>query len=166
MSMNMSSDTAAGTGEWTDMRREDLRARIDDRWAALWSTLESVPEGRRTEPDAVGFWTVKDLVGHIAWWDDFARETGETIIAGQPEPAHDTEAINVRVYAERRDWSWEQAVAEAEAVHARLLELVARMPEVIPAAGVEDIADDCYDHYHEHIADLTAWLARDTGSNA
>ncbi len=58
--------------------------RIEASWRELTEALAGIPEERLTEPGVAGEWSVKDLMGHIAFWDEQALLAAERHLAGQP----------------------------------------------------------------------------------
>jgi hypothetical protein len=129
----------------------DTRAKIDASWGQFLETVNGIPEERLTEAGAVGDWSVKDLLGHVAYWDNRAAERAEGV------PADDSvgwQVLNDRAAAERAGWTLAQAQAELERSHAHMLAALEAHPE-LPA---DHWADATWEHYDEHVADLSRWL--------
>jgi hypothetical protein len=45
-------------------------AQIDESWRRVNPVLNRIPRERMQEPGAVGVWSVNDLLGHVAFWDE------------------------------------------------------------------------------------------------
>ncbi|HET9014180.1 MAG TPA: maleylpyruvate isomerase N-terminal domain-containing protein [Thermomicrobiaceae bacterium] len=140
---------------------DPLRGRIADRWQALMGAIDGVPETRQEEPGAAGGWSVKDVLGHIAFWDADATARVRSLIAGQDARAvEEYEEANQREAARRSAWSLADVRAELDHTHAALLASldaadaagVAIDPPVIEGATAE--------HYDEHLPDLVAFRDR------
>lgn len=130
---------------------DDTSTKIDASWGQLMETVNGIPEERLTKPGAVGVWSVKDLLGHIAYWDNRAAEEAEDMAGDE---GVDWAEQNDRSAAERADWSLAQVQAELERSHARMLAALAAHPEL----GDDHWAGATWEHYDEHVEDLNRWL--------
>src|SRR5215211_2477033 len=61
-----------------------LLLRIEEAWRQLFAVLDDIPEERLSDPGVIGEWSLKDLFGHLAFWDDHATEEIERALAGLP----------------------------------------------------------------------------------
>ena len=155
--------TAAASGDVReDNAAQDVLRRIETSWANFMSTMAGLPEERLAEAGVTGDWSVKDLMGHVAVWDEYVVHAARRLLAGQPGWDVAWEAINQREAAARADDSVAQQRAEMEQAHARMLAFVAALnPSELRTDGVERrIAVDTYEHYDEHAADIRAWRER------
>lgn len=118
----------------------NVRERVDGSWGVLQDAIAGVPDERLLEPRAIGDWSVKDVLAHVAYWDDPVRVGDE-----------DWQAANERVFAERADWPPAQVRAELEAAHGRMLAALETKTDVDP---------DDWEHYAEHAAEIRAWRER------
>ena len=130
------------------------RAKVDASWQQLMTMVNGISEERLTEQGAVGVWSVKDLLGHIAYWDAVAADNAAQLARGETVEDEDWQALNERSAAERADWSLDQVRAELERSHARVLDALERYPEI----SEEHWAGETWEHYDEHVIDLNAWL--------
>lgn len=87
------------------------------------------------EPGVVGPWSVKDVLAHLADWEEHmldwveASRRGESV-AG-PEPGltwRDMKPFNQRIFERHRDRRLDEVVDYFRAAHARFMEMVAAMP--------------------------------------
>lgn len=132
-----------------------VRQVIDESWQRFVEILDQVPDHRIEEPGACGDWSVKDLMAHVAFWDDHAVAVSDALGAGrEPEPL-DWQAANEREAARRSNWTLQQCRREMEAAHQRLLDAVERHPDL----ASEVWREDTFEHYSEHVDDIEAWLA-------
>ncbi len=147
------------------------------RWEEV---LAEVDPGRYEEPSMHGGWSVKDTVGHVAYYERWLFQWLEDAVRGKVTVATHRDLLsvderNALVYAENKDRSLQEILVEAAQVHDRLVQLVKAMPEadlidphrleryVIPFWGNSQpvwqcIAGDSYEHYAHHTANIRAWL--------
>ena len=137
--------------------------RIERSWRGLTEALAGIPDERLAEPGAVGAWSVKDVMGHIAFWDEQALLAAERHLAGQP-PAQvvDWRAMNEREVAERADRTPAEQRAEMERAHELIVALLESRPPLDPAVvGLcACLEEDTDQHYDEHAAQIRAWRER------
>jgi hypothetical protein len=134
----------------------DVRSLINDAWGQIQAELASIPEERMEEPGAVGEWSVKDLMAHLAVWDDVAAAKARRHLTGEPTPESEQitwQERNDREHARRKDWTLDETRQEMEAAHARMLDALSQAPDLEP----EFWEDDTYGHYLEHLGDLRQW---------
>jgi hypothetical protein len=127
--------------------------------------IEHVSDERLLEP-AMGDWTGKDLLAHLAWWYDHSVLVIEALREGrQPyddsDPANATDALNERTHREHLEDPPELARQAFNESYARLLaaiesvsdeELFAadRWPWLGGEALAEMILWDSSRHYNDH----------------
>ena len=137
----------------------ELVALTETAWSRWLHALEHVAVAEMDTPGVCGMWSVKDLIGHIAIWDDIAvRKIGAL---GGPPPAgldENVDAINAREAALRADRTVEEQRAEMDHNHDRLLGAL----EAASRASDDDlervrrwIAADSWEHYDEHTAQVS-----------
>lgn len=151
-------------GQQTREAPRDVHAlleRIEDGWRALMQALDDVPEERLDEPGACGEWSIKNVTGHLAFWDEQALAKIERTLAGLPDEASDFQALNEADHAARMERTLAE---ERSAMHQAHAAVVARLEEVagIEAAPLDAaIRADTYDHYAEHARDIQVWRQRE-----
>jgi uncharacterized damage-inducible protein DinB len=81
------------------------------------NTLASTP--------VAGEWTIKDVLAHVAAWDDFHAARAELALAGREAEIVSVEVDerNAKLLAERRNWPLDQALKAAIESRQRYLEL-------------------------------------------
>jgi hypothetical protein len=111
-------------------RREALR--ILERERALTRTLlDALPRSALTVPGlGGGEWSPKDLIGHLATWEEFALDALAAWDRGERAPIDDllytvpTSRINDQNVARKTTWSLAKIRRESERTHLELLEAI------------------------------------------
>jgi uncharacterized damage-inducible protein DinB len=115
--------------------------------------VDKVPPDRREEPGMVGKWSLKDLMGHLAYWDYVTRSQLEAEQAGiEPETDdRDEDIVNAEQARARSDWTWEQVMAEVIDNRDARIELHKRPSkhDMTEVGG----------HWLEHREQIEAWIA-------
>lgn len=161
----------------TPSSKADLIAGIENERERLNDVLERVPPERMEEPDAIGEWSVKDALAHLAVWSSraitvlFQAEHGD-----KPVPpsalfkTSDWTVINAADHAEQKDRPLDRILADFDGTHEQLLK---RLQAWSDEAALFDpqrysslkgnalagyIWGDSGEHDAEHRADIEAWL--------
>ncbi|RME82332.1 MAG: ClbS/DfsB family four-helix bundle protein [Caldilineae bacterium] len=143
------------------MNREELLEKIETARREFDRLYQALPVHALEGPDLANGWSVKDLLGHIAAWEEYliARLTGR-----EKGPITDAEvdARNEATYRERKDWEWEEVETNARETFAELLAFLRTLPpERLDDPGVGQlIAVNTYEHYAEHRPMLARWARR------
>ena len=137
----------------------------------LLGTLGGLPETAWDTPGACGFWSIKDIVAHLASYELVLIDILGSLEAGGPTPCLDRftaqgPSFNDLEVEARRGKSVVETLAELNDAHARTLDLVARIPSeairqpgTLPWYGAEYALDDLiaylyYGHKREHGAQI------------
>jgi uncharacterized damage-inducible protein DinB len=157
----------------TKARLLDLLRTRRAEWDAL---LAQIPEGWMTEPGAAGYWSVKDVIAHLSyyerWYADRLHEQlrGENY-APQPIDLMHFDERNAIIYEQNRDRPLEAVRAESREVFQRLIEGVEAHTEAFltephefegapgPVLIWQMLRGDVYDHYPQHMPSIREWLA-------
>ena len=136
--------------------------RIDDSWRGLIAALDGIPDERLAEPGVAGEWSIKDVMGHVAFWDEQAVIAARRHLAGEPPRQVDWQAVNKREAAARAGRSAAEQRAEMERAHEAVVTLLRTTPPTDPnAVGLCGCLEgDTYQHYDKHAADIRAWRER------
>lgn len=144
-------------------------------------TLDRIPPAEATTPGAVGYWSVKDVTGHLASFELVLVEILENLIRLRPMPlteqlAADGQAFNdEQVDRLRRSLTMDQALDEYVAAHERVRAGAAalppalwRQPGLLPWYGPEYDLEDLivymfYGHKREHSGQIAVFSDRFRG---
>lgn len=130
--------------------------RVESSWQGFIDALDGIPDERMVEPGVTGDWSVKDLLGHVAFWESRTIAHLEREERGEPHPdggGADFEPINQEQHRLRANQPLAGARDELQATHARLVALLGRVPVSDPG----DIAGNTWDHYDEHAENIRGW---------
>jgi hypothetical protein len=152
--------------------REELLRTITTAHRELAQLVERISDDRLRDP-AMGDWTGKDVLAHVAWWHDHSALVIERLRAGRPpydgtDPTNTTDAFNERVHREPRDdrpdvtrvafnQSFERLLAAIKPLTDDDLFGTDRWPWLGEEALAETLLWDTSRHYeahHEHLAPL------------
>jgi uncharacterized damage-inducible protein DinB len=137
----------------------DVRAEQATREGAAWAEFEKilgkVPRERWEEPEVLPGWSVKELLWHMAGWlqkcsrrleemrtGERAAPTGQTVDERNDELAAESRLMTV-------DAVYDGLLTARERVR-RAWDQLAEIDE----AAIQELADETYEHYDEHRADL------------
>jgi Protein of unknown function (DUF1706) len=135
-----------------------------------------------TAPGVEGDWSVKDVIAHIAAYEEWTADQLRAVARGEQEPyisdaipaaarGLDVDARNAVIFEATRTQSLAQALVQAQATFDGLVAAIEALPEdelTQPNRSgwtkaqplLEPVAGNTYEHYHEHIPLLQAWLAQ------
>lgn len=94
------------------------------------ASLDLIPPTQRTSRPVCGHWTLKDLVGHVADWEQVGVKGLRDMAAGRsPDVAHipDIEAWNAEHAAAREDQTWETCWEDLHKTREQLLDVLQGM---------------------------------------
>jgi uncharacterized protein (TIGR03083 family) len=152
------------TATKVDVERELMRA-----WEALASAVDSFSDATMEQPGVLEGWSMKDLLGHIAFWSQRAAEYVPLVAAGKADEVRfpaDVAAVdewNERERRLRQDRSLSDVREEWLESFQAAMQALADFPsdkleEKIKGQTVlRWFAMDTYEHYREHLAQLSTW---------
>jgi hypothetical protein len=143
-----------------------------DRWE---KTIAKLTPERLTESTLFSGWSVKDLIAHVGAWERTAAAVFAALLNNQ-DPGFlinqiSLDELNAQFYAEHRDQPLDDVLAVEQAAYRWFLNLVEGAAEAdlfdadrfVWMNGnpfADWVAANTYEHYDEHLVDLSAWLDR------
>jgi|SRR6185312_3523863 len=122
-------------------------------WLDLLKAVRQLNDAQIQAPGTVGDWSVKDVMGHISFWEQHLIDIIEAVDAGnEPERYEEFETVNHDAVAEMADMSLEEIREQFMTTHDELMQLLERTPSL----SRELVAGNTYDHYSEHSAAIRA----------
>ena len=116
------------------MNRQQLLQRLDAAWAAFNASFAGLTDAQLTEAGVVDDWSVKDLIAHVAWWEEEAPRHLPVILAGGRPPRYAVayggiDAFNAMMAERKHGLSLDEVRDEAEETHRRLIAYLEGVPE-------------------------------------
>src|SRR5215217_527583 len=137
-----------------------LLERIEEAWRELFAALDDIPEDQMSDPGVIGEWSLKDLFGHLAFWDEHAMAEIERALAGLPREDNAWQEMNEADHAARRDHTLPEQRSAMHQAHAALVERLESVAGIEATPIDEAIRVDTYEHYLDHIKDIQSWRQR------
>jgi uncharacterized protein (TIGR03083 family) len=161
----------------TDVDLAGIETRLEEQWQSLKALVDSLSAEELQEPGVVEGWSVKDLLGHMAFWAN--KAAGDLALArnGRADEIevpfipnaegsggeNVTDDWNAREAAARKGKSLEDVRQEWEdSFHAAQSALTATPPEVLDRevqgwSMLVRFREDTYNHYKEHAEQIREW---------
>jgi len=156
------------------MKRDEAITRLRAARKELQETLVGLTEEDMLRPNAVSKWSLKDLLAHIAAWDEEQLRVIQAF-AMQPEPQYaysisernDFAAWNQEQIAQRQELSLQQVMSEFENARRDLIQIVEGVTDQVLSrskmtswgqarTGLELLADQAQ-HDLEHAGHIRSW---------
>ncbi|MBA2393346.1 MAG: ClbS/DfsB family four-helix bundle protein [Ktedonobacteraceae bacterium] len=167
----------------TPMTKEKFLSILHSERANWEALLAKIDTSRMTQPGFAGEWSLKDVIAHVAYYEEWTaavieelmRGETKTLDSGEPEDI-DVELRNARFFKEHQHSSLPEVLAYSQKSFQHLLTVVQSLPEeellssspsfkaLLPVYWPDEplwktIAGDSYEHYHQHIPDIQAWAS-------
>jgi hypothetical protein len=146
------------------MKREELLARIEGRYREFAQSYAGLTAAQMCEPRAAGEWSVKDIIGHVATWEEESLKALPLVAKGLRTPPYGgIDRFNAEQAARKRDMTLDAVLAQAEETHCRLLAYVLSVPESLIESETRfrhRLRMDTYGHYPHHTQAVRAWRER------
>jgi len=150
--------------------REELLAQMEKARGELRASYQGLSDEQMTRLGAVGEWSVKDVLSHVASWDevmlpDLARiAQGETpALASVDLETANYDAANAAVMSQRRDRPLDQVRRELDSDRADVIAAVDRLPDSALREGQfgRILLQITAAHDLEHAAGIIDWRRKE-----
>ena len=159
------------------MRVEAL-ATLRDGDARIQDLLAGLTPDELSAPATIGGgdWSAKDLVGHLAFWEELALSALTVWKQGaEPDTVGAVDEVNAANHVRKAKWSLERVLAESREVHERLMREIKGLPDREWSApppksfarreslgarlgGLTGAADGMFRHAFAHLGDLRGYV--------
>jgi DinB superfamily len=146
----------------SDDERRDILERTRASWQALSDAVGTLSDDELSRPNTVGTWSGRDLMVHVACWDEELTRMLGDLDRGQPLNWPDTQRDNINAWnAERVAPFHNRAIAETKryftGAHDAFMSALTTSPSVSVA-----LVGRYHAHYDEHRAHFEAlrWRGR------
>jgi hypothetical protein len=154
-----------------------LLEQLDAARARFHEALALVDVDLVTVPGVVNDWSVRDVVVHVAAWDEHGTEALTLAAGGQGQlfaySTDDTDAMNERILVDGRTLSPADALRREDAAFGAFRDAIATLDPALLSHRLgngdtveEVIRYDGPDHYAEHTEHLRAWFTPDDADDA
>jgi len=152
------------------MTKEEAFARLAESRRALHQAIERLSEKEMTQPQVEGVWTIKDVLGHIASWEETCLEPLRRYADGGP--------FKVQVIEDYLTWNDEQAARKRDVLLDAILDELATVRQELVAAAsrlsagqwkqrvpfswggqgtIAEVLDVFYQHELAHVRHIQRW---------
>jgi hypothetical protein len=150
------------------MDRSQLLKKIDRAWEAFTASYAGLSDDELMQPGVTGNWSVKDIIAHVACWEEEALTNLPIILAGEKPPKYSSkyggiDAFNAQMAEQARNLSLSEVLHQQEETHRRLIEFIQRAPEdqiTTETRFRRRLRLDTYRHYPEHTEAIRKWRER------
>jgi len=165
LAMDDGSAQRARTGH---VRFDRLLGKLDAGWTAFGTSYDGLTDEQLLIPGVTGAWSVRNLIGHVTWWDEEAVTHLPLILAGGTPPRYSVtyggiDAFNALMTERKAGLSLHKVCRLAAVTHSRLVDYLLSLPpdEVMANERFKRrFRLDTYGHYPIHTADIVAWRER------
>lgn len=134
------------------MSRDEIIANFGTSWDAWTAALDGIPQGLTSEPGVCGYFSIKDLVGHIAFWDEQELARARKLAQGEDVAPNDWASMNDQEYEAHKDDPIEAQTARMIDAHARLRD------DIRTLDNIDNLRlSETWEHYDEHRAQVLDW---------
>jgi hypothetical protein len=156
--------------------RAEALAILEERDKQLQALLAELPEDALTAPGTIGGgeWSARDLIGHLAFWEELALRELEAWRAGTRSAPWDVDVLNAENQERSRDMPLHEVRRRYATAHLALLRAIEAMPDAEWAesrahgGGEISLGDalgrvtggprSAFDHADAHLPDLQTFV--------
>jgi uncharacterized protein (TIGR03083 family) len=149
--------------------KQAIRMELQEAWQQVKGLVDSLSERDIEQPGVVEEWSVKDLLGHMAFWAQKGASDLRLLAAGRQNeiqtPGDALDVWNAREAASRKEKPPAEARAEWEASFEDALRALDETPSALLDVEVKGwpqltrFLEDTTRHYNEHAGHIRAWLS-------
>jgi uncharacterized damage-inducible protein DinB len=152
------------------MTKEEALAKLAESRRALHQAIEGLSEEEMTQVHVEGVWTIKDVLGHIASWEETCLEPLRRYADGAPfevEVIEDYMAWNDEQAARKRDVPLDTILDELATIRQGMVEATSRLSarqweQRVPFSWggegtIAEVLDVFYRHELGHVRSIQRW---------
>jgi len=152
------------------MTKEDTLARLAESRRALLQAIDGLSKEEMTQVQVEGVWTIKDVLGHIASWEETCLESLRHYADGGPydvQVIEDYLAWNDVEAARKRNIPLDAILDELATVRQEMVEAASRLSarqweQRVPFSWggegtMAEVLDVFYRHELEHVRNIQQW---------
>ncbi len=147
------------------MNKQQLLKNLDKAWQQLKVAYLGLTESQMTQPGVTGEWSVKDILAHVATWEEEALKSLPLIMQGRRLPRYKDQyggldAFNALMTEKKRNLSLSNILNQIETTHQQLIAYINSAPEEMFSSETRfrhRLRLDTYSHYPIHTRAIQAW---------
>lgn len=140
------------------MNKNQILDQLENRWSEFKESFAGLDEKQMTRVPSKGGWSIKDILVHVAAWDEQALKNLPLIVEGKRLPRYrdlygGINAFNAMTAEKHRDLPLSEALRQLDQTHKRLLAYLRSVPEEQfegRSRFRRRLSADTYNHYPEH----------------
>ena len=140
----------------------EILAHVTQSRVALTSAIYGLSEAELTTPGPAGIWSVKDLMAHVARWEEVCLDELQKHLRGEPPTADYRDALpyNDQWQSELQALSLQESIEKFETAHYNLFGLLSSL-----TPGQWDgyirawVRGSTWHHFEEHAEQIRTWRA-------
>lgn len=152
-----------------------IKAKLVQNRAAFLAALAGLSQADLLDKSALGAWSVKDMVGHMADWEqlmfDAARHIHDPSLPPALPAGEVTDDWNAMLAAKREGDAWEKVFHDLAELHQAVDRFVARLkmgdwtlrgpyPWPDDQGTLAELLDHISTHYTDHMPELEQWRSK------
>jgi len=149
------------------MKKYQLLKKLEEAWAAIKESYAGLSDSQLMEPDVIGDWSVKDILGHVTTWEEEALKYLPLILNGGRPPRYTQfggiDAFNAQMAEQKRDMTLSDVLRQLDETHRRLIDYLQNVPEehfTRETPFRRRLRLDTYGHYPLHARAIREWRER------
>ena len=150
------------------MKKQQILEKLERTWNDFQQSFSGLPDDLLSQPGANGDWSVKDLMAHVAWWEEETLKHLPDVAQGKRLPRYadlygGLDAFNRLMWEKWRRASLAEVRQYMLDTHRRLLEYIQAAPDELLQTDTRfrhRLRLDTYSHYPEHTRMALAWRER------
>ncbi len=147
------------------MDRSQLLKRLDEAWNALKASYAGLSDSEIIEPGVTGTWSIKDIIAHVASWEEESLTHLPLILVGGRPPRYSVtyggiDAFNAQTTEQKRNFSLSEVLRQQDDTHRRLIDFIHKVPEdqfIRETRFRRRLRLDTYSHYPKHTEAIRKW---------
>ena len=152
------------------MTKEDMLAKLAESRRDLHRATQGLSEEEMTQVQVEGVWTIKDVLGHIASWEEICLDPLRRYADGdlfEVEVIEDYLTLNEELAARKQDVPLDVILDELDAIRQELVATASKLSAeqweqrvLFPwgdEGAVAEMLDELYQHELEHVHAIQQW---------
>jgi len=149
------------------MDKYQILQRLETAWTSLKESWAGLSDAQLLEPRVTGEWSVKDILAHVAIWEEEALKYLPLIARGERPPRYvqygGLDAFNAQMIEQKQSMALSEVLSYRDETHHRLISYLQSVQEEHFRGETRfrhRLRLDTYGHYLLHARAIQQWRAR------